>query len=359
MTGWIKFGESKYTAEEMLTLDLTPPYTTFQKNTLSFCKEWLQVKNTFEIQTSGSTGYPKKIQLTRKQMVSSARMTAKALELKEGQTSLVCLDPLYIAGRMMLVRSLESNLNIYITEPSANPFEKISNDPIDFTALVPYQLKAILQSNQKKYFNEIRSIIIGGAPLDDEPKEQLQSFSCQFYETFGMTETISHIALKKLNGEQKSDYFIALPGISIRIDERNCLCIRTPYLPEEIITNDVVEFRDDNQFKWLGRFDNVINTGGAKVFPEIIERKTISILQKKKIINRFFICGLPSPTLGQTVTLIIEGDPFDQQLLSDLETEFKTSLSKFENPRAVNFIQQFVSTETGKINRIKTIKLLE
>ena len=160
-------------------------------------------------------------------MKASALVTAHTIGLQEGQTSLVCLDTRYIAGIMMLVRSLEVGMNILAIEPCANPLEKIvDHKVVDFAAFAPYQVKSILQSPQKKYFNQVKSILIGGAPLDELTKLELQDYSCQFYESYGMTETISHIALKKINGINKSDYFKILNGITIRQDKRGCLCIK-------------------------------------------------------------------------------------------------------------------------------------
>jgi o-succinylbenzoate---CoA ligase len=328
---------------------------TFREKVISFCQQWAEGKGSFEIQTSGSTGKPKLIQLDRSSMIASAMATANALNLKKGQTSLVCLDPAYIAGMMMLVRSIETGMNIIAVEPSANPFEILDdNTSVDFTALVPYQLKAILDSPQEKHFHRFTKILIGGAALDEHSKSRLQKFSCQFYETYGMTETISHIALKKVNGETKSSYFELLPGITIRQDERACLCIQAPYLKEEIVTNDVVELKSLTEFLWLGRNDNVINSGGVKIFPESTEKKLEGIFSQLKIDNLFFIAGLPDVRLGQSVALIVEGHlSTDQQL--QLKTRMKSGLSKFEIPRAIQFAPQFVKTETGKINRTKTM----
>jgi o-succinylbenzoate---CoA ligase len=332
--------------------------TTFSDQVIQFCKQWTDGKPSFEIQTSGSTGKPKTINLKRSSMIASAMATVQAIHLKAGQTSLVCLDANYIAGMMMLVRSLEVGMNIIAMEPCANPFEKIeSKDKIQFTALVPYQVKAILDSPQKEYFNQLETVIIGGAPLNESTKKELQNFSCQFYETYGMTETISHIALKRINGKNKSEYFEILPNITIRQDERACLCIQAPYLSGEIITNDVVEMSSLQHFLWLGRFDNAINSGGVKIFPESTEKKIELVFSQLNIKNPFFVAGLPDERLGQAVTLIIEGNlTSDQQIL--LETKLKKDLSRFEVARSIKFVQLFAHTDTGKINRARTLAMV-
>lgn len=329
----------------------------FEKNTLHFCQQWISGSKQFELQTSGSTGEPKKITVTRGQMETSARMTIAALGLSPNQTALVCLDTRYIAGKMMLVRAMVDNLNLLVWEPSANPFDKLQNETIDFVALVPYQLKTILESEQSNQFNKINHVIIGGSPLDGSVKKILAHYSCQFYETFGMTETLSHIALKRINGPGKSDYFRVLPGIHIRQDERACLCIQAPHLSTEISTNDVVEMKSLEEFIWLGRFDNVINSGGVKVFPESTERKIEAIFSELKIVNRFFIAGLPDEKWGQTVALIVEGS-LTEKTIEKMQGKIKERLSKFEIPRSIKFLERFAETATGKINRKETISKL-
>jgi O-succinylbenzoic acid--CoA ligase len=172
-----------------------------------------------------------------------------------------------------------------------------------------------------------------------------------------MTETLSHIALKRINGPGKSDYFRVLPGIHIRQDERACLCIQAPHLSTEISTNDVVEMKSLEEFIWLGRFDNVINSGGVKVFPESTERKIEAIFSELKIVNRFFIAGLPDEKWGQTVALIVEGS-LTEKTIEKMQGKIKERLSKFEIPRSIKFLERFAETGTGKINRKETISKL-
>jgi o-succinylbenzoate---CoA ligase len=348
----LSFNNNKYNFRDLP--EVANPIT-FSDGVIHFCKDWVDGKSSLQIQTSGSTGNPKNIQLRRSSMIASAIATARAINLKEGQTSLVCLDVNYIAGMMMLVRSMEVGMNIIVVEPCANPFEKLeSKDQIQFTALVPYQVKAILDSPQKEFFNQLETVIIGGAPLDEVTKKQLQNFSCQFYETYGMTETISHIALKKINGKNKSDYFEILPNIIIRQDERACICIKAPYLKDEVVTNDVVELKNLKEFVWLGRFDNVINSGGLKIFPESTEKKIEIVLSELKMGNQFLVAGLQDDRLGQVVTMILEGNLTKDQL-THVEIGLKKHLTKFEIPRSIKFIEKFAKTETGKVNRKLTI----
>ncbi|MFZ1808541.1 MAG: AMP-binding protein [Cyclobacteriaceae bacterium] len=329
----------------------------FEHSTLEFCHDWLTDKKQFTLQTSGSTGTPKKITFSRDQMVASARMTEAALGLQEGDTALVCLDTKYIAGQMMLVRSFVTGMNINASEPSSNPFTSTDiNQKIDFVALVPYQLQAILEANPEQ-LDEVRVVIIGGAPIGSSLKERLKAVKCEIYATYGMTETLSHIGLMKLNGSNPEDYFTALPEVEIEKDERGCLVIKTDFLSESVITNDLVDLKESNQFKWLGRWDNIINTGGVKVIPEKIEKQLEEIFRLCDINSRFFINGFPDTNLGQKVCLLIESPPFEEDILLNLQSEMKAGLSKYEIPREIKFLKSFEETETGKINRAKTNNL--
>jgi O-succinylbenzoic acid--CoA ligase len=202
-----------------------------ENNALQFCSEWLNDRETFILQTSGSTGTPKKISVTRDQLKASAARSALYLGLKKEFTSLVCLDTQYIAGIMMLVRSLEVGMNLHVIEPSANPFDTLPEDvTIDFTALVPYQVQSLLTSKHKEKFSSTKVVLIGGAALSNSLRENLKSMHGSFYATYGMTETLSHIALQKLNGSDTTNYFHLLPGISIEQDNRGCLVIKAPHL---------------------------------------------------------------------------------------------------------------------------------
>jgi len=331
----------------------------FEGRAIQFCRMWLQGHTTFSLTTSGSTGTPKVIQATRDQMTESALATAHAIGLKSGQTSLVCLDSNYIAGRMMLVRSMELGMNILLAEPNANPFANLPiHSSIDFVALVPYQVQTILQSDEKRFFNSINNILIGGAPLSQKTESELQDFNCQFYETYGMTETLSHIALRKVNGRERSEYFQTLPNVGIRLDERQCLCIQVPFLEKEIITNDVVELRGANLFKWLGRWDHVINSGGIKLHPEEIEKKIALVFDSLEFKNRFFIAGLPDERLGTSVHLIVEGE-LSVETQNSITHQIESVLSKYEIPKSIRLVKKFSETATQKIDRKKAIFSIE
>jgi O-succinylbenzoic acid--CoA ligase len=344
---------------EAIQNETVAPASDFERATFSFIRDWLSDQTTFEIQTSGSTGTPKKILLTREQMLASARMTEQALSLKAGYTALVCLHTQYIAGRMMLVRCFATGMRIVVTEPVANPLANLPEDiAIDFTALVPYQLYAILSSPQAIRLNRIRCAIIGGAPLNLETINELHAYSCIFYATYGMTETISHIALQTLNGINASAVFRALPGIALAIDERGCLTINAPHLPEKIITNDIVELRDSHEFIWLGRWDNVINSGGVKIIPEHLESRMMNTLYECGILTSFFVASVPDKKLGEKITLILEGEELAEEKKYIILKELKQTFSSYEIPKSVITLPKFLYTNTDKIDRRKTIEML-
>jgi len=332
----------------------------FEVSTFNFIRRWLRNESTFEIHTSGSTGTPKKIVITRSQMVVSARMTEHALKLQAGYTALVCLNTQYIAGQMMLVRCFTTGMRIMAIDPNANPLASIPADVhIDFTAWVPYQVYEILASPQANRLNAVRYSIIGGAPLNREAIQALQQYSCRFFATYGMTETISHIALQSLNGNAPSPVFQALPGISIYTDARGCLVIEAPHLPERIVTNDLVEMKEKDSFVWLGRWDNIINSGGVKIIPEKVEQAAGEVLSKCGVNRSFFIAAKPDSKLGQKIILLLEGKDDVESIPRELiYKEFKQAVSAYEIPRDIIVVEQFAYTNTGKIDRRKTIEMI-
>lgn len=292
-------------------------------------------------------------------MIASASLTREALHLQPGNSALLCLDTAFIAGKMMLVRSFITNMRIVAVNPAMNPFKALPvNEAVDFTALVPSQLDEILHSPEAERLNSIKNILIGGAALSDETCALLPSFTTHFYATYGMTETVSHIALQRLNGSSATPFFQLLPGIGISYDERKCLVIDASYLPDKIVTNDLVEIIDAEHFKWLGRIDNVINSGGIKIIPEKIERDLKKVFDKLSIQNAFFIGSIPDVKLGNIVVLLIEGD-LERSQLEHLKSAVRNALGPYENPRIVYSSLQFVYTKSGKIDRGETIRLIQ
>ncbi|WP_026981661.1 AMP-binding protein [Flavobacterium suncheonense] len=308
----------------------------YKKQFGRFVLEWFDANDFITLTTSGTTGKPKEIHLKKEAMVNSAFATAEFFNLEEGCKALHCLPTQYIAGKMMLVRAIVCGWQLDLVKPDAHPLD--GNDAAyDFAAMVPLQVE-----NSIAELYRVKKTIIGGAKLNPMLAGKLKTLPVSVYETYGMTETITHIAAKKVQEQA----FSVLPGITIGTDERNCLVIEAPRVSDEkIVTNDVVEIVNSNQFKWLGRYDNVINSGGVKLFPEKIEEKLSG-----KIPYRFFVIGKPDARLGEKLLLVIEAEPYDiQTLVFDV-------LDKFEKPKEILFVPKFRETETGKIKRLETIQ---
>ncbi len=348
----INLNEVDFSIESLPTEEQLNRLTPFEQSTLKFCNEWESGKREFILTTSGSTGTPKEISITREQMSKSAHATIQTLGLLAGMSALICLDTKFIAGKMMLVRCLAGNLTMIAVEPSSNPFEKLDEDvTIDFVALIPYQLHTILHSAQRNRFNKIKKAIIGGGALEASLVKKLNEFTCEFYATYGMTETVSHIALQRLNGLNADKSFKTLPNVSIAQDERDCLIIEADFIKNKrVITNDIVELCSANEFRWLGRWDNVINSGGIKIFPEEVEKEISNVLNEHQYTNRFFVAGLPDEKLGNKLVLVVEGT-----IPNSIIETLKAKLPRYKNPKMVCAIEKFIETPTGKINRKETL----
>jgi O-succinylbenzoic acid--CoA ligase len=305
----------------------------FEKNIGKFLLEWLNTEVFVFVTTSGSTGKPKKIVLQKTAMIASAKATGTFFNLKPKNTALLCLSADYIAGKMMLIRAITLGLHLNYVEPKANPLE---NKKYDFIAMVPMQV-----ANSLEKLHLVGTLLIGGTKVSYQLAESILKTNCQAFESYGMTETISHIAIKPIGAKE----FTVLPNVSITVDDRNCLVIEALELSmEKIITNDIIEILNNTQFILKGRIDNVINSGGVKIFPEEIEEKLA-----KFIFVRFFIASLPDEKLGEKVILVVEGKAFE------MENIIFSELLKYQIPKEIVFIDKFVETETNKINRKKTL----
>jgi o-succinylbenzoate---CoA ligase len=334
--------------------DQVLPVSQHEDEAFSFIREWLDGRQSFDLTTSGSTGTPKKIIVTREQMIASAMLTKQALDLKQDYHALLCLDARFIAGKMMLVRSFLCQMKIFIVDPCANPLIKIPVDQrIHFAALVPYQVTTILESKHPQLLENLLIAIIGGAPLDEFTYEKLTHFTPKFFITYGMTETLSHVALRPIDRNADLSYH-TLPGVTVRADERSCLIVRTPFLDHEVITNDVVDIFNSHTFVWRGRYDNVINSGGIKLSPEIIEQRIGKIFTRLKINNRFFLHHRPDEKLGQRAVLVIEGSIPDDATRRLMIESFDKTFAPFEAAKEFYQSDAFVMTESQKINRPKS-----
>ncbi|WP_299453600.1 AMP-binding protein [uncultured Microscilla sp.] len=343
----------------------TTPLRRYAQHTLAFCHAWLNGQTQFTIHTSGSTGVPKPIQLERTQMQQSALMTGKALGLAQGQRALVCLNTQYIAGIMMLVRGFELGLHMTIVPPSENPLKNLKETtshtaPFDFVALVPMQVQAILQyPTGIPWLNALQVAIIGGAPVNYALAKALKPLRSQVYITYGMTETVSHIALRQINAPSHAEEYKLLPGVRMRQDKRGCIEIQSPTTRHQwITTNDLVQLIDATHFKWLGRADRVINTGGVKVQVETVEQAVDEAMNEQGILRRFFVASLPDHRLGEQVVVVLEGVPLPQDMQQTLLKNTTGLLKKYEAPKSMYFVAEFAETPTAKIDRLSTLKRL-
>jgi o-succinylbenzoate---CoA ligase len=333
--------------------NLPIPNSEYERKAIDFCEKWLAGQQEFILKTSGSTGEPKPISLTRFQMKASAKLTGKTFGLKTHDKALVCLNVEYIAGIMMLVRGMVLGLELTVIEPNSNPLENLENERFDFAAFVPLQLHKILENkNQIEILNQMKVIIVGGAAVNEVLEKNIQELKVPVYSTYGMTETVSHIAIRKLNGADKSNNFKVLEGVKIGIDERNCLNIIAEASNNDLVqTNDIVEIINEKEFKLIGRFDNIINSGGVKIQLEKIEKAFEKFINE----NRFFVFGITDLALGQKLILVIE---CESSINENILSEGRKSLSKYEIPKQIFTIKNFSETPTGKIDKKATIKRL-
>lgn len=312
-----------------------------------FVSEWLHPASVLEINTSGSTGTPKTIFVEKNKFLQSAAMTARYFHFQTGDTALLCLPVSYIAGKMMVVRSFFSGLNLVCIPPSGKPMEELPEGiSIDFAPLTPMQLSGETSAPG------IKKILLGGGPVDPVLEGRLQPFASQIYHGYGMTETLSHIAVRRVNGADRSDIYEALEGVSFDTDENDCLIISVPFLDEDVYTTDVVELISDTSFIWRGRADFVINSGGLKFYPEELEKAIHFISQ------RFFFAGMPDERFGEKICLFVEGIPLDKQEVIDLRQNLEKVIDKYALPKEIYFVPSFKQTSSGKVNRLATVQMI-
>ena len=308
-----------------------------------FLAQWNDTSDVIEVHTSGSTGKPKRLLVEKRRMVNSARITCDFLGLKEGDSALLCMPLDYIAGKMVVVRSLVSHLHLISVTPSSHPLKDVTQ-PIDFAAMVPLQVYSSLQEPaERERLMSIRHLIIGGGAIDDSLESQLQQFPNAVWSTYGMTETLSHIALRRISGENSSLWYSPLEGVDVSLSSDSCLEIFAPKVnPEKLHTNDIAELRTlpdgSKEFRILGRKDNVIDSGGIKIQAEEVER-----LLRPHLSCGFMITKVSDARLGEAVTILIESD--DAYLALSI---CKHVLPKHWVPRHVLPISHIPLTETGK-----------
>ena len=303
-----------------------------------FVELWKDDSDYIEAYTSGSTGVPKMVKLSKSYMELSARATCEFFGVESGSLVFLPLAVDYIAGKMMVVRAEVSGSDIMVEPPSNQPLKTCPSAPIRLAAVVPSQVDGLLAS---KWVGLIENLIVGGAPLSEADEKKLIDSGINAYATYGMTETCSHVAIRRLGDR----YYRALPTVRFSIDERGCLVIHSEVMSfGRLVTNDVVSLLDSKNFEWHGRYDNVINSGGIKVLPENIERKLKDLLRDRT----FYITSRPSEKWGDEVVLVVEGDA----PVVGLEEYASKFLLKAERPKAVINVGSVSRTSTGKLLRI-------
>ncbi|MBU1009758.1 MAG: AMP-binding protein [Bacteroidetes bacterium] len=318
---------------------------------IDFLRLWFDDDDSIDQQTSGSTGQPKLIRLSKQAMVNSAAMTNSFFQLEKAHQALLCLSPEYIAGKMMIVRAMLSGMNLLTSTVGSNPLAECVR-PIDFAAMVPLQVSTILKHDPDK-LSLVSKLIIGGSAIDARLEALLQHQQTKCWHTYGMTETISHIALRKVNGVDRSDWFSPLDNIRLSTDSRQCLVIDAPALHNEtLITNDLVELRNDGSFRMLGRVDDVIVSAGHKIHPLLLEKKISPLLPYP-----FLISSVPHPEAGSETVLVI-GHTYGIGELFALWKALEEKLSPVEMPRRIAFIEQIPSLPGEKTDRNTVRKLL-
>ena len=338
-----------------------------------FISEWNDDAQTVHVQTSGSTGAPKKMNVRKDRMIESAKMTCDFLGLQPGDTALLCMNLDYIGAKMMVVRSLVRQLNLIQVAPSGHPLATV-DVPITFAAMVPLQVYNSLQvPEEREKLRQIKHLIIGGGAVDDVLAAQLHDFPHAVWSTYGMTETLSHIALRRLNGHQSSSWYTPLQGIKVTTNADECLVIDAPKLCDTpIVTNDIAEIRTTSTsegqnalaFRIIGRRDNVINSGGVKIQMEELER-----LVRPFLTMPYMVTKRKSEKFGEIVVLMVEkedddeGATFEEKselpILQAIRKLLHRVLPRYWEPRLYLSVDRIPMTETGKPNRALAQRMAE
>lgn len=314
--------------------------------TCAFIKQWYGNSDFISAHTSGSTGTPKLIKLSKPDMKVSAAATCKFFNINSSSHLVMPLSADYIAGKMMIVRAIVSGASLTVIPPSRNLKDLQSvTIPIDLLPIVPSQIEGLLNSEAR---DRVRNVIVGGASLTQEQEVWLKDRPFKAYATYGMTETCSHVALRRIGQE---NYFTAMPGISFKKDEDSCLVIDAPLYSQRVYaTNDIVELLDDVHFRWLGRRDNVINSGGIKIIPEMTEPLLAQYLPAGL---NFYLTSQASDIWGEELVMVVEG-------CSPSQLDWTSALANLPHhliPKKVIGVDKIARTSNGKIRRLNETSL--
>ncbi|WP_295728005.1 AMP-binding protein [uncultured Muribaculum sp.] len=309
----------------------------------AFVDEWISSSTIVKAHTSGSTGTPKEMYLQKKDMRLSALATCRHFGIDSTSVLHLPLSTDYIAGKMMVVRAFVSGATLVVEQPSRCPLSELPAgiDRVDLTAVVPSQVEGLLSS---PHISNVRSVIIGGGVVSADIEKRLRTVPIEAWSTYGMTETCSHVALRNLQSQSLT--YTALPGIRFSTDSRDCLVIDAPdYTFGRIVTNDMVRMVSANEFQWLGRYDNVINSGGIKLHPEAMEK-----LLEGTVSCRFYIVGRPSERWGKEAVIVVE-NATDMQC-DRIMRRAREVFERHSVPKAVINTPRFIYASNGKIKRV-------
>ncbi|MBK8227693.1 MAG: AMP-binding protein [Flavobacteriales bacterium] len=300
--------------------------------------------------TSGTTGPPKRFNIPRRDLVLSARLTGATFDLRPGDRVLHCLPSEFIAGKMMLVRAFALGLDIHLIDPRGSVLDNLEvQDQFRFVAMVPLQLHRAIQQDRARVERQFGTILLGGGPVSEALMEDTRTLDARVFQSYGSTETVTHVALRPLNGPAQEDHFTALGACHFARDPRGCLVVYTPHLTtEQHVTNDLVELIDDTRFRWLGRIDNVILSGGKKIFPEQLEAKTAGAIPYPH-----YFTHVPDPVLGQAVMLVLETERPQEEVMPEVLEKVMEVLHPHEWPRRVQALRRIARTESGKVIRAR------
>ena len=308
-----------------------------------FLNEWFDASPIITVHTSGSTGVPKELVVRKDRMMQSARLTCEFLNLQAGDTALLCMNLRYIGAMMMVVRSLVAGLNLVVRPASGHPLSDVEV-PLKFAAMVPLQVYNTLRvPAERKRLEHTDILIIGGGAVDDSLEAELKTIPIAAYSTYGMTETLSHIALRRLNGEAASKCYYPFPSVELSLSAENTLIVKAPLICDDVLqTNDIACLCSDGGFTIAGRKDNVINSGGIKIQAEEMENRLQPFIPVP-----FAVTAVPDPCLGQALTLLIAGKPD----IKELENKLQAVLETYYRPKHIFITELIPQTENGKIDR--------
>ena len=308
-----------------------------------FLEKWFDASPVITVHTSGSTGTPKELVVRKDRMMQSARLTCEFLNLQAGDTALLCMNLRYIGAMMVVVRSLVAGLNLIVRPASGHPLSDIE-EPLRFAAMVPLQVYNTLRvPEEKARLEQTDILIIGGGAVDDSLEAEMSALPTAVYSTYGMTETLSHIALRRLNGDTASKHYYPFPSVELSLSAESTLVIKAPLICGEVLqTNDIACIYPDGSFTIAGRKDNVINSGGIKIQAEEMEKRLRPFIPVP-----FVVTSVPDPRLGQALTLLIAG----QVDVRELESKLQTVLDAYHRPRHIFMTESIPQTENGKTDR--------